>query len=57
VSITLSLSSGPYNIPPTVDIPGLPARVTYLGQRVDISGISAQVPRVLPSVLVAYFHF
>jgi hypothetical protein len=31
ISITLSLASGPYNIPPIVQIPGLPARVAHPG--------------------------
>jgi len=39
ISITLSLATGPYNTPPIVHIPGLPARVAHPGQRVDISGI------------------
>jgi predicted outer membrane repeat protein len=39
ISITLSLAAGPYNVPPIVQIPGLPARVAHPGQRVDISGI------------------
>jgi hypothetical protein len=39
ISIVLSLAAGPYNIPPIVQIPGLPARVAHPGQRVDISGI------------------
>ena len=39
ISIVLSLAAGPYNIPPVVQIPGLPARVAHPGQRVDISGI------------------
>ena len=30
LTIALRLSAGPYNIPPTVFIPGLPARVTYM---------------------------
>jgi len=31
ISITLSLAAGPYNIPPIVQIPGLPARVAHPG--------------------------
>ena len=39
ISITLSLAAGPYNMPPIVQIPGLPTRVAHPGERVDISGI------------------
>jgi hypothetical protein len=43
IAITLRLAAGPYNIPPTVSIPGLPARVTHLtacGSR-DYAQVSA----------------
>lgn len=39
VTLYLSLASGPYNIPPTVIIPGLSERVAAIAERVDISGI------------------
>ncbi len=39
VTVTLSLAAGPYNIPPMVNIPGLPERVVRINQRADFSGM------------------